>query len=187
MNKLLHIKPAKFFLIHIAVIALSISVFIVWGQLVPESLISFGFGFVIIGIIGGYLFWIFLLLKGFDIIDSKNGLRSNLKKSKLHLIAILAAYLVFVLVFMMDFAQEDYVIPMIISIFIGAILTFSFFYVVIQVTKKFKFYDNKPEPNLWDYFVTVFTLSFYPFGLLMMHSHLRLILRDQKIIEEKKK
>lgn len=164
--------------------ALSISIFIVWGQVVPEYLISFGFAFVIIGIIGGYLFWIFLILKGFDIIDLKNGMRSNLKQSKLHLLAILAAYLVFVLVFMLEFAQEDYVVPMIISIFIGAILIYSFFYVIIQMTKKFKYYENKPEPNLWDYFVTIFTLSFYPFGLLMMHSHLRLILKDQKIKKE---
>jgi hypothetical protein len=183
MNKLLYIKPIKFFLIHIAAIALSISIFIAWGQLVPETLISFGFGFVIIGIIGGYQFWIYLLFKGFDIVDSKNGLESNLKKSKIHLIAILAGYLVFVLVFMLDFAQEDYVVPMIISIFIGAILTISFFHIIIQLTKKFKFYDKKPQPNLLDYFVTLFTLTFYPFGLLMMHSHLQLILKDQKIIE----
>jgi hypothetical protein len=184
MNKLLYIRPIKFFLIHIAAIALSISIFIAWGQLVPDTLISFGFVFVIIGIIGGFQFWIYLLFKGFNIVDSKNGLESNLKKSKIHLIAILAGYIIFVLVFMLDFAQEDFVVPMLISIFIGAILTLSFFHIVIQLTKKFKFYDNKPQPNLWDYFITLFTLTFYPFGIVMLHSHLQLILKEQKIIKD---
>jgi hypothetical protein len=181
MNKLLYIKPIKFFLIHIAAIALSISIFIAWGELMPESLIAFGFSFVVIGIIGGYQFWIYLLLKGFDTIDKKNGFESNLKKSKLHVMAILVSYVVFVLVFNLDFAQEDYFVPMIISLLIGTIMMVSFYYIVKEVTRKFKFYDNKPEPNLLDYFVTLFTLSFYPFGIIMLHSHLQLILRDQQI------
>ena len=44
----------------------------------------------------------------------------------------------------------------------------------------------KPEPNLWDYFVTLFTLTFYPFGIIMMHSHLQLILKDQRIDNKQK-
>jgi hypothetical protein len=184
MNKLLQIKPAKYLLIHFAVMTFSVIAFMIWAKLVPEDLISFGFTFIIIGFVGGYLFWLYLFLAGFKIIDLKNGLKSDLKKSKILLTTILVGYVAFVLIFMLDFSQENNDIPIVISILISPILTYAFFEIVIKLTKKFKYYDKKSKPNLWDYFITVFTLSFYPFGLLMMHSHLRLILKEQMIIEK---
>lgn len=184
MNKLLQIKPAKYLLIHFAIMILSVLSFGVWAKLVPEAMISFGFAFVIIGFIGGYLFWIYLILSGFKNIDLKNGLESNLKKIKILLTTVLLSYLVFVVTFMLDFGKENNTIPLLINILIAPILTYSFFEIVVTLTKKFRYYDKKSQPNLWDYFVILFTLSFYPFGLLMMHSHLRLILRDHRIIEK---
>jgi hypothetical protein len=166
---------------------LSVLSFVVWAKLVPETLIPFGFIFIVVGFIGGYLFWIYLILTGFKNIDLKKGLENNLKKTRILLITILLAYLVFVITFMLDLDKENDTIPIIISILLAPILTYSFFEIVITLTRKFKYYDKKSQPNLWDYFVTVFTLSFYPFGLLMMHSHLRLILRDYRIIGERKK
>ena len=168
---------------HIAAIAISIGIFISWIELVPDSIIPIGFAFVILGIIGGYQFWIYLLFKGFDTIDSQNDIKSNLRKSKLHLIAILVAYVLVVLILNLDYDKVDYFLPMSINFLLGITLMFSFFYVARELTKKFKFYENKPEPNLWDYFVTLFTLTFYPFGIIMMHSHLQLILKDHNIVE----
>lgn len=181
MNKLLYIKPIKIFLMHIAAIAISIGIFISWTELVPDSIKPIGFTFVILGIIGGYQFWIYLLFKGFDTIDSQNGIKSNLRKSKLHLQAILVAYVLVVLILNLDYDKVDYFLPQLINFLLGITLMFSFFYVARELTKKFKFYENKPDPNLWDYFVTLFTLTFYPFGIIMMHSHLQLILKDQRI------
>ena len=187
MNKLLQIKPAKYLLIHFAIMILSVLSFIVWSRLVPETLISFGFIFIVIGFVGGYLFWINLILTGFKNMDLKNGLENDMKRTRILLLTILLGYLVFVITLMLDLDKENNDITLIISILLAPILTYSFFEIVITMTKKFKYYDKKSQPNLWDYFVTVFTLSFYPFGLLMMHSHLRLILREQKIIGEQKK
>ncbi len=187
MNKLLQIKPAKYLLIHFAIMILSVLSFVAWVKLVPERLASFGFIFILIGFVGGYLFWIYLIFTGFRKIDLKTGRENNLKKMRILLLTILIVYLVFVEIFLFNFYNEKNTIQILISILLAPIMTYSFFEIVITLTKKFKYYDKKSQPNLWDYFVTVFTLSFYPFGLLMMHSHLRLILKKQKIIGDKKK
>ncbi len=84
---------------------------------------------------------------------------------------------------MLGFDTENNDIPLVFSILIAPILTYALFETAITLTKKFKYYDKNTQPNLWDYFVTIFMLSFYPFGLLMMHSHLRLILKVHYIID----
>jgi len=166
---------------------LSVLLFVAWVKLVPERLDSYGFMLILIGIVGGYLFWIYLILTGFKKIDLKTGRENNLKKMRILLLTILIIYLVFFKIFLFDFYKEKNTFEVLISILIVPIMAYPVFEVVITLTKNFKYYDKKSQPNLWDYFVTAFTLCFYPFGLLMMHSHLRLILKKQKIIEEKKK
>lgn len=67
----------------------------------------------------------------------------------------------------------------IIGILFSVIMWFSLVHIIIKLTKCFKYHEKQSNPNLWDYFGTLFTLGFGPFGLLIMHSHLQLILKDQ--------
>lgn len=183
MEKLLQLKPAIYLLIHFIIMIFSFFIFVVWTKLVPETSISLGFIIVAIGLVGGYLFWIYLILSGFNIIDLKNGLESNLNKAIIHLMIVFLGYLIIFVILVLYINKEIKIIPTLISILLASVLTYSLFEIVIILTRKFKYYDKKSKPNLLDYFVTLFSLSFYPFGIIMMHSHLRLIIREQGIID----
>ncbi|GET23324.1 hypothetical protein [Prolixibacter denitrificans] len=182
MDKLLQIKPGKLLLLYFAIIFISILLFIAWGTIVPEKLISFGFTLVVLSCIGGYLFWIYLILYGFKTIDNKNGIDNNLKTSIITLLTILLSFIAFTVINMIDFGEKNKDIPTLISLIISPILTMAFIHIITKLTKGFKFYDKNSKPNLWDYFGIIFTLGFGPLGLLMMHSHLRLILKDQYML-----
>ena len=183
MNKLLQIKPGKLLLLHLTIIALTIVISILWSNLVPEPLAMFGIAFVLIGFWGGYLFWIYSILTAFNNLDLKYGLKNNLKKFKILLPSVIVVYVAWVLLFLYESPKEKENILFVISNLSSFYLIYAFIDVSIVITKKYRYYEDKPHPNLWNYFVTLLTLGFYPFGILMLHSHLQLILRDQKIIE----
>ena len=182
MNKLLLIKPGKLLLIYFALIIISLLLFIAWGTIVPENLISYGFNLVALAFIGGYQFWLYIILYGFKTIDKKNGITNNLRITTISLITILISIVAMMAISIVDLGERFKDIPNLIGILISPILTLAFFQVIIKLTKGFKFYDKNTKPNLWDYFGTFFTLGFGPFGLLMMHSHLRLIMKDQNML-----
>jgi hypothetical protein len=160
-------------------IALSILMFILWARLVPDSLILFGFLFVVLASLGGYFLWIYILLVGFNKLDIKNNYKNDFKKSQALLIATLLIFFTLIVFIFLYLDKEKSGLFFILSILMSTTLPFLFFETVSVLTKKFKFYDKKTRPNLWDYFITMFSLSFFPFGILMLHSHLRLILKDQ--------
>lgn len=182
MSKLLQIKPGKLLLMYFGIIFISILLFIAWETIVPEKLISFGFTLIVLGCIGGYLFWIYLILYGFKTIDNKNGIDNNLKTSIITLVTILLSFIAFIVIFIIDFGEKNKDFTTLISMIISPILMIGFIHIIIKLTKSFKFYDKNSRPNMWDYFGIIFTLGFGPFGLLMMHSHLRMIMKDQYIL-----
>jgi hypothetical protein len=164
---------------YFGMIALSILMFILWARLVPDSLILFGFLFVVLASLGGYFLWIYILLVGFNKLDIKNNYKNDFKKSQALLIATLLIFFTLIVFIFLYLDKEKSGLFFILSILMSTTLPFLFFETVSVLTKKFKFYDKKTRPNLWDYFITMFSLSFFPFGILMLHSHLRLILKDQ--------
>ena len=183
MKKILQIKPGKLLLLYFAISFISILLFVAWGLLVPDKLISIGFTFIILGSVGGYLFWLYLILYGFKTIDNENGIENNLKTSIIALVTILLSLITFIAIFVIDLGDKNKDITTLISFIISPIITFAFIHIIIKLTKSFKFYDKNSQPNIWDYFGTLFTLGFGPLGLLMMHSHLRLILKDQYMLK----
>lgn len=178
MNKLLQIKPSSYLLMYLATIALSILIFIIWARLVPEPLIQFGLLLIVLAFLGGYILWIYLLLLGFNQLDVKYKNKNDLKKSQILIVAALLISLTFCVFLFLYHDKENDGIFFTTSILISTTLTFLFFEIVTILSKKFKYYDKKSKPNLWDYFITMCALCFFPFGILMLHSHLRLILKD---------
>ena len=67
---------------------------------------------------------------------------------------------------------------------LGAFLTYLFIEILIVLTKKNKYYAKGTTPNVWDYMVTLALLAFFPWGLLIIHSHMRLLLIDHKILND---
>ena len=168
---------------YFGMIALSLLIFVLWVRLVPDFLILFGFLFVVLASLGGYLLWIYILIVGFKQLDIKNNNENDFKKSEVLILAILSISLTLIIFLYLDNDRSS--ILFIISILMSSTLTILLFMIVKVLTRKFKFYDKKTKPNLWDYFITMFSLSFFPFGILMLHSHIRLILKDQKILHDK--
>lgn len=166
-------------------IALSVLIFILWARLVSDSLIPFGFFFVFLASVGGYFLWIYILLVGFKQLDIKNNNENDFKKAKVFIVVSLLISLTLIVFLFLYRDKENSGILFIINILMSTTLIFLFFETVTILTKKFKLYDKKTKPNLWDYFITMFLLSFFPFGILMLHSHLRLILKEQRIIHDR--
>jgi len=185
MDRLLQIKPSRYLLMYFGMIALSILIFILWARLVPDSVIPFGFLFVVLASLGGYFLWIYILLVGFNQLDIKNNKENDFKKSQALIVSTLLISLTLIVFLFLYLDKENAGIFFIISILMSTTLTFLFFETARVLTKKFKFYDKRTKPNLWDYFITMFSLSFFPFGILMLHSHLRLILKDQRMLHDK--
>lgn len=169
---------------YFGMIALSVLIFILWARLVPESIITFGFLFVVLASMGGYLLWIYILLVGFKHLDIKNNIENDFKKSQVLIVSILSIFSTLIIFLFLYLDKESSGIFFIINILMSTTLTYLLFEMVTVLTKKFKFYDKKTKPNLWDYFITMFSLSFFPFGILMLHSHLRLILKEHRMIHD---
>jgi hypothetical protein len=169
---------------YVGMIALSVLIFILWARLVPESIITFGFLFVVLASMGGYLLWIYILLVGFKHLDIKNNIENDFKKSQVLIISILSIFSTLIIFLFLYLDKESTGIFFIINILMSTTLTYLLFEMVTVLTKKFKFYDKKTKPNLWDYFITMFSLSFFPFGILMLHSHLRLILKEHRMLHD---
>lgn len=167
---------------YFGMIALSILIFILWARLVPDSLIPLGFLYVVLAFFGGYFLWIYILLVGFNQLDIKNNIENDFKKSQVLIVSTVVIYLTLIVLLFLYMDKENADLFFILCMVMSTILTFLFFEIVTVLTKKFKFYDKRAKPNLWDYFNTMFSLSFFPFGFLMLHSHLRLILKDQRIL-----
>ena len=184
MNRLTNIKPFSYFLLYLGMIILSLMTFLIWRKLVPNDLIQFGIIFIVFASFGGYLFWIYILLNGFSRLDSMNNLKNDLNRFKYLVPLALAIYTLLIFTLMHYSDRDNIHILLLVNILLGSILTYIIFETVIILTRKFKFYDNETSPNLWDYFVTMFLLCFYPFGLMIMHSNIRRILKENKILEK---
>ena len=183
MTKILNYKPYTFLLSFLVVFAISILLFKLWVDFSNEQFKSYGFIIILIGCLAFYFFWIYTLSYGFNMLEKKAW--DNGKVNKIGIV-ILTAFVVSVVgyalffYFLFELNQE---LPEYINIPFSLIILYCFLHIVIYLTKNYSFYDKRKSPGIFDYFVTMFLLCFLPFGLLIMHSHLRLILKEKYIIE----
>lgn len=182
MNRLLRIKPSRYLLMYFGLIVISLFLFAQWSNIVPKPLIIYGLFFVVLILVIGYLFWIYLILYGFNHLDNKNNISNEFKKTQGLILALLLTICLHLFMFFKSPPSVDNSGLTTLAYFFTSIsIIYCYFKIVGVLTIKFNFYDKKPKPTLQNYFVTFFLLQFFPFGILMMHSHLRLILADNSV------
>lgn len=182
MKVLIKLKPFFFLIGFVGILAISIFLWKIWINNVTGPIKPFGILIVLIGFVSYYFFWIYSIGYGFILLDKKNGIVFNERK---FLLLILSLIIIFVVRMFFDYyflMKNSSNIPLYLNVILTLIILYCILSVVIKLTRRFKYYDKKEEPKLFDYIVTFFLICFFPFGLLIMQSHLRLFLKENQLI-----
>ncbi|MCK9400102.1 MAG: hypothetical protein M0Q51_08945 [Bacteroidales bacterium] len=178
MKRLIYTNPFIILLLEIGVIAVSLILFYGCKLVLPIENIKYCLIIVIALFLAGYFFWIYLIALGFHILSAKNDKDYRFKN---FIIVLIILYIIAIL----SYSSSIYFISKsmdqilgLISILTGLISFFCLMYIIVYLTNNFKFFDKKNEPRFWDYFISMFLISFFPFGLMIMHDHLRLIMKE---------
>ena len=177
-------------LLFVGVVAISILLFKAWILLVPNKYILFGISIILVGFLGSYFFWLYIIGYGLNKLFPKYGSDKGFKKYKIVLftacITILIGYIGSI-IYLKELGKQP---PEFVTLPLGLLSLYCFIHIIGHLTNDFKSLDKGTEPIFWDYIVTMFLISFFPFGLMIMHSHMRLLKKDKikedqlKIIEK---
>jgi len=186
MIKLIEYKPRTFLFSTIGLIP--ILFFIVWllaNVIGPEganfnAMLFFGV------FIGFYLLWINTICLSLDLVNIKNGLSNKRKKSKILFVVLFSIYALRMLITLPYFESIESTIGMTLNILIGVAGIFLITYLFYKISDDYILLTKNRNPNLIDYFIMLFHFSFFLVGLMILHSHVRLLLKDNNIIEEQK-
>ena len=183
MRFLLKIKPFIFLLGFVGLLPILILIFKIWATFVTDIIKPYGISIFMIGFMSCYFLWIYLLGYGFNELDKKTG--KNLKIIKLGLIIIITFFsmLFFQLTNFYIFINHSNQTLYYLNVLFSLIPMFFFIQITIKLTKYFRLYDGKDEPRIIDYIITMMLLCCFPFGLIIMHAHLRLFLKEKLIIK----
>jgi hypothetical protein len=183
MKILLKIRPFVFLVGFAGLLPILIIIFKIWANFIPATLRPYGFSIFLVGFISYYFLWIYVIGYGFNELDKKtdNDLGIN-KFGILIIITFLSVLFINLMNFYLLIIQSNQTL-IYLNIPFTLISMYCFIQIIIQLTKHFRLYDEKEEPRIIDYIVTMFLLSFFPFGLIIMHAHLRLFLKEKLLIK----
>jgi hypothetical protein len=184
MIKLIKTKPGTFLLMTIGLIP--ILFFIIWLLAIiigPDgatfcALLFFG------GFIGFYLLWINTICLSLDLINIKRGIPSSMKKNKILFIILFSTYFLRMIISLPYFESIDSLIGMSLIILIGIVGIITITYLFYKISEDYTFLIKNRYANLFDYFIMMLYFSFFLGGLMIMHSHVRLLLIDNNIIKK---
>lgn len=180
MKKLTELNSFLFLLLFIGVVAASILLFKVWTLVVPKEFILFGISIVLIGFLGSYFFWLYLIGYGLNKQFQKYGSNKGFNNYKIVLIiaciTILISYIGSVF-YLVEFEKQP---PEYLTIPLAFISLYCIINIVGHLTNDFKLLDKGTQPAFWDYFVTMLLICFFPFGLMILHSHMKLLKETTK-------
>ncbi|MBN1111766.1 MAG: hypothetical protein JXA53_02495 [Bacteroidales bacterium] len=184
MIKLINLKPIAFLFMTIGLIPiLFLIVWLLANVIGPEganfnALLFFG------GFIGFYLFWINTICFSLDLINIKNGLSSNMRKNKILFIVFFSIYALRMLISLPCFDSTETIIGLTLNILIGVVGIILATYMFYKISDDYILLTKNRYPNLIDYFIMSFHFSFFLVGLMILHSHVRLLLKDNNLLKE---
>ena len=158
---------------------LSILLFKAWTLIFPNEFFLFGISIILIGILGSYFFWLFIIGFGLNELFTKYGKNKGFRNYKIVLILSFVGIFISTIgsiLYLKEFEKQP---PELISLALGLLSLYCTIHIVGHLTTDFKKLDKGTEPKLWDYLVTMFLICFFPFGLMIMHAHLRLLQKDK--------
>lgn len=159
---------------------------IVWllAQIIGSAVADFSVFLVFGSVIGFYLLWMHTISRCLDLVNIKKGLNSSSKKNNILLIILLALYLLRMIISLPYLKSIESFIGMTLNILIGGTGIILIAYLSYKISDDYIFLIKSRPANFFDYFIMIFYFSFYPIGLLMLYSHVRLLLKDNNIIEK---
>ena len=185
MNKLTELNSFLFLLLFIGVFATSILLFKVWTIVVPKEYIVFGISIVLIGFLSSYFFWLYIIGYGLNKQFQKYGNNKRFNNYKIVLIVVCITMLISYtgsIYYFIEFGKQP---PEYLSIPFAFISLYCIIYIVGHLTNDFKLLDKGTRPLFIDYLVTMILISFFPFGLMILHSHMRLLKREKKKVNNR--
>ncbi len=178
MKRLITSNPFLILLLEIVLVAVAVLLFVGCISVFQIENTKYCLIIIVALFLAGYFFWINLIAMGFHILATNSKKDSKFKKFQL---ALITQYTIVILSFSLTIYFETNTfdqILVVVSILFSLLSFFCLGYIIVHLTNNFKFFDKKGEPRFWDYFVSMFLLSFFPFGLMIMHDHLRLIMKE---------
>lgn len=136
------------------------------------------------GFIGFYLLWINTICKSLDLINVKLGLSSGMKKNNILFIILFSTYLLRMIISLPYFESIESLIGMPLIILIGVIGIISITLLFYKISDDYTFLIKSKNANLFDYFIMIFYFSFFLGGLMILHSHVRQLLKDNNIVDK---
>jgi hypothetical protein len=186
MIKLVNYKPRTFLFMTIGLIPTLFLIVWLLANIFGSEGANFNAMLFFGGFIGFYLLWINTICLSLDLVTTKNGLSSNRKKSKILFIVLFSIYALRMLITLPYFESIESIIGLTLNILIGVAGIFLITYLFYKISDDYISLTKNRNPNLIDYFIMIFHFSFFIVGLMILHSHVRLLLKDNNIIEEQK-
>lgn len=184
LTKLISYKPRTFLLMSFALIPIFfLFVWLLAKTIGPDGAIFIAFLFFG-GFLGFYLLWLNTIKLSLDLINLKNGLPCNRKKSKILFISLFSFYALRMLISLPYFESIESIIGMTLNILIGVSGIFLMTFLFYRISDTYIMLTKNRNANLIDYFIMVFHLGFVPIGLMILHLHVRLLLKDENLLEE---
>lgn len=185
MIKLIKTKPRVFLFMTIGLIPVLFSIVWLLSKIIgPEgayfnALLFFG------GFIGFYLLWINTIFLSLDLVNIKLGLSSSSsKKNKILFIILFSIYLLRMIITLPYFESIESLIGMTLNILIGVVGIILITYLFYGISDNYIFLIKNRTASLFDYFIMIFYFSFFIVGIMILHSHVRLLLKDNNILEK---
>ncbi len=179
MKKLTELNSFLFLLVFIGVVAISILLFKVWTLFVPREYILFGISIVLVGFWGSYFFWLYIIGYGLNQLFQKYGSNKGFNRYRIVLItACITALINYIgsISYLVEFEKQP---PEYFTLPLALISLYCIIHIVVHLTNDFKSLDKGTQPVFWDYVITIFLIFFFPFGLMILHSHMKLLKRDK--------
>lgn len=186
MIKLIKYKPRTFLFMTIGLIPILFLIVWLLANLIGSEGANFNAMLFFGGFIGFYFIWINTIYLSLDLVNVKNGLSSKRKKNKILFIILFSIYTLRMLITLPYFESIESVIGLTLNILIGVAGIFLITYLFYKISDDYITLTKNRNPNLIDYFIMIFHFSFFLLGLMILHSHVRLLLKDNNIIEEQK-
>lgn len=183
MKKFTELNSFLFLLLFVGVVAISILLFKVWTLFVPGEYTLFGISIVLVGFLGSYFFWLYTIGYGLNQLFQKYGSNKRFNTYRIIIItACLSTLISYIgsIFYLVEFKKQPsgyLTLPW------ALISLYCIIYIVVHLTNDFKSLEKGTQPVFWDYVVTLFLINFFPFGMMILHSHMKLLKRDKIKVE----
>ncbi|WP_088656266.1 hypothetical protein [Geofilum rhodophaeum] len=184
MIKLINFKPRAFLFMTIGLIPMLFLIVWLLANLIGPEGANFNAMLFFGGFVGFHLLWINTIGLSLNLVNIKTGHSSNRKKSNILFIVLFSIYSLRMIITLPYFESIEPIFGVTLNILIGVSGIFLITYLFYKISDDYISLTKNRNPNLIDYFIMLFHFGFFLVGLMILHSHVRLILKDNDILRE---